>query len=114
MTSKTLHFQHLQLKVIVVCTVLLLSAGGMASAASQSSSSFSTTRSAAFGTVYDQEFAYGYLEGQKYAARHDFAGYQYMLKHYRDAWKMYPQNGEFYRGRIDGLMAGYRGGGSSL
>lgn len=113
MTSKTLQerFQRSKLKVMVnplfmVSTVLLLSAGSIASAATHSSFS-KTAKAAAFGAVYDQEYAYGFEEGRRYARAHNEAGYQYMLKHYRDAWQMYPENGEFYRGRIDGLMAGY-------
>jgi hypothetical protein len=60
-------------------------------------------------TIYQQEFNYGYLEGKKYRERPDEAGYLSMLNHYYYFWSLYPENGEFYRGRIDGLNAGWRG-----
>ncbi|MBO9728558.1 MAG: hypothetical protein J7623_07975 [Chitinophaga sp.] len=92
-----------------VCLVAAFSMIGALTVTAQPLVSKATVpaRASAALTVYQQEFNYGYLEGQKYRQRNDYAGYQYMLNHYRSAWQMYPENGEFYRGRIDGLNAGW-------
>ncbi|MET3879598.1 hypothetical protein [Chitinophaga sp. OAE865] len=56
---------------------------------------------------FDREYNYGYAEGEKYASRKDRAGYEAMLKRYYEGLRLYPEDADFYQGRIQGLTYGW-------
>lgn len=98
------------MKKNLICALLLSLTGTAAVSAKSYHMNTAKTRHFSTPQEYQREFAYGYEEGRRYAARNDRAGYQYMLQQYRNFWAMYPSMADFYRGRIDGLTAGFQGG----
>lgn len=58
-------------------------------------------------TTFEREYNYGYQEGERFASRKDRANYEWFLAKYYEGLNMYPEDADFYQGRIQGLTYGW-------
>ncbi|NLU92026.1 hypothetical protein [Chitinophaga sp. Ak27] len=87
--------------------MLLIGVFGTLAVSAQTLPPLKPAQTAPVLTTFEREYNYGYQEGERFASRKDRANYQWFLAKYYEGLNMYPEDADFYQGRIQGLTYGW-------